>query len=88
MHPGLNGSLAVNDTIILDSKKHKVTGINSLVACVACFMIMSAHCGSEHRQSALTHVCVCVCVHACVCFHKSGHVYSQHHVCSRQHKMS
>lgn len=62
MHPGLNGSMAVNDTIILDSKKHGVTGINTLVGCVACFMIMSANCGSELRQTALH---VCVCVHAC-----------------------
>lgn len=74
MHPGLNGSMAINDTILV-SKKHRVTGINSLVGCVACFMIMSAHCGSEHRHTVL--VCVCMCVHvsvsmpvvhtACVC---------------------
>lgn len=52
--------MAINDTIILDSKKHGVTGINCLVACVACFMIMSAHCGSECRQAALARVEVCV----------------------------
>lgn len=61
MHPGLNGSVAINDTIFQDSKKRGVTGINSLAGCVACFMIMSAHCGSEHRQ------CLHMCVHACVC---------------------
>lgn len=67
MRPGLNGSAAVNDTIFQDSKKRRVTGINSLVGCVACFMIMSAHCGSEHRQCQHMSVCVCAPVEHIVC---------------------
>ena len=67
MHPGLNGSMAINDTIILDSKKHGVTGINSLVACVACFMIMSAHTVEVSTDRQCFHVCVCVRICLCAC---------------------
>lgn len=52
MQPDLNGSTAVNDIIILDSKRRGDVGIDRLVACVACFMIMSALSGSERRQTA------------------------------------
>lgn len=73
MHLGCDGSMSINDKILLDSKKSRVTGINNPVGCTTCFMIMSAHCRSMHRHcshvSQRLHQSMPVlhiaCVHAC-----------------------